>query len=88
MENIADNIHFDMGSLTDKQKVQLLKSKLPSEVKSQLTAYCAREGKTFATVTFVRFKELLLKHCGITINPVISLMKLFGPDRMSRQRIQ
>ena len=81
VENIADTVHFDMADLTDAQKVQLVKSKLPSDVKTQLTAFCAREGKTFANVTFVRFKELLLKHCGITINPVISLMKLFGPDR-------
>lgn len=86
VENIADNVHLNMTELTDSQKVQLIKTKLPSEVKAQLKVFCSRENKTFSTVTFARFRELLLKHCGIAINPVISLMKHFGPDRFVKDK--
>ena len=81
VRNIAMTKHLNMSDLTDKQKVQLVSVKLSHEVKAQIEVFCAREETDLDNVSYVKFRELLMKHCGLSVPPVISLMKMFGPER-------
>ena len=81
IRNIASTKHLNMSSLTDKQKVRLICLKLTYDVKAQMDVYCAREGTTLEDVSYLKLKEMLMKHCGISVPPVLALMKIFGPER-------
>ena len=78
---LCSNYGLDETILEDSEKIQIIRYKLPHTVQAELRVFCEREGKTFATVTFVRFRELLLKHCGITVPLVNVILQYFGPDR-------
>ena len=81
VKNISMAKHLNVKDLTDTEKVQLISTKLPHDVKAQLEAFCIREETDIDHVSFPKFRELLMKHCGISVPPVISLMKMFGPER-------
>ena len=74
---------LDESTLLDKEKVQMVRFKLPHGVQSELLEYCKREPgeKTFETITYSRFSELLLKHCGASVPLVNVVMSYYGPDR-------
>ena len=78
---LCSNYNLDESSIVAKEWIQLIRYKLPHTVQAELKVFCEREGKTFETVTFVRFKELLLKHCGISVPLVNVILQYFGPDR-------
>ena len=64
---LCSNYNLDESILTDPERIQILRNKLPHTVQGELEVFCEREKLTFMTVPFKRFKELLLKHCGITV---------------------
>ena len=78
---LCSNYNLDEATLADKEWIQLIRYKLPHNIQAELRVFCDREGKTFETVTLVRFKELLLKHCGISVPLVNVILQYFGPDR-------
>ena len=78
---LCSNYGLLESTLIDKEWIQLIRYKLPHIVQAELKVFCEREGKTFDNVTFVRFKELLLKHCGISVPLVNVILQYFGPDR-------
>ena len=75
------NHSLDEATLSDKENIQIMRNKLPYNVQTELKVFCEREGKTFDNVTFIRFKELLLKHCGVQVPEVNVVLQYFGPDR-------
>ena len=81
ISGLCSNYNLNESTLTDAERNEILRYKLPHTVQQELKVFCEREGKTFETVTFTRFKELLLKHCGITVPEVNVVLKYFGPDR-------
>ena len=83
---IALSKGFDMTTLTDKQRIYIVLSKLPQKIVQQLDAYCKREDKTFDTVSYKRFEELFQKYGGVSVPAVTSVMNLFGIDRNKRNK--
>ena len=78
---LCSNVNLKESTITDPERIHILRNKLPHTVQGELEVFCEREKLTLLTVTFKRFKELLLKHCGITVPLVNVILKFFGPDR-------
>ena len=74
---IALSKGFDMTTLTDKQRIYIVLSKLPQKIVQQLDAYFKRENKTFDTVSYKRFEELFQKYGGVSVPAVTSVKNLF-----------
>lgn len=81
INNICVAKHLDVNTLTEQQKVKLIKLKLPYDVKAQISKFCVRENTTIDDVSVKKLKELMKKHCGITVPPEIEIMKLLGVER-------
>ena len=73
---------FQYTDLTDKEKVLLLRLKLPHEIIYELTGCCEQVGTTIDTINYPDFRKLVLKQCGV-ITPLVNIvMQYFGPDRL------
>ena len=82
---ICQTNHISVNDLTDKERVLILRSRLPYNAVSQLQAFCTREDVTFDDVSYSRFKEMLNTFFGKSIPPVNAVLNLFGPDRNMKQ---
>ena len=83
---IAESKGMKAVSLTDQQKVLLVRSRLPPKIVNQLDVFMKRESLTFESITFVRFIELFQKHGGKSVPAITAVMKLYGPDRIKKAR--